>query len=59
MVRAESLPQRGAGRDERRIDAPRRAVNGSRKGRVTATTRPASAYDRAMPTIPGQPADVA
>jgi len=29
MVRAESLPQRGAGRDERRIDALRRSVNGS------------------------------
>ena len=32
MVRAESLPQRGAGRDERRIDAPRRSVNGSPDG---------------------------
>jgi NAD(P)-dependent dehydrogenase (short-subunit alcohol dehydrogenase family) len=32
MVRAESLPQRGAGRDEPRIDAPRRSVNGSPNG---------------------------
>ena len=32
MVRAELLPQRGAGRDERRIDAPRRSVNGSPDG---------------------------
>jgi hypothetical protein len=53
MVRAKSLPQRGAGRDERRIDVPRRSVNGS----PNATTRAGSAYDRAMPSIPGQPAD--
>ena len=54
MVRAESLPQRGAGRDERSIDALRRSVNGSSEPR--RRERPARTIG-VMPSIPGQPAD--